>query len=121
MLLIYLSSATMTRTPVPSSAYTLFEQAMTTRKQILCTYKGRPRGMALKNNDVGGGGTSEHSARARLRAARRQSAEECHLISPLRDDLPTEIEAVWHPIAPGTDVALMLGIAHTLVTDDEIK
>ena len=73
-------------------------------------------GMALKNNDVGGGGTSEHIARARLRAAHREGAE-FHLISPLRDDLPAEVEAVWHPIRPGTDVALMLGLAHTLVTE----
>ncbi len=73
-------------------------------------------GMALKNNDVGGGGTSQHIARARLRAARRQGAE-FHLISPLRDDLPAEVEAVWHAILPGTDVALMLGMAHTLVSE----
>jgi hypothetical protein len=37
------SSVTITRTPAPSSAYKLFEQAMTTRMQILCTYNGRPR------------------------------------------------------------------------------
>jgi biotin/methionine sulfoxide reductase len=73
-------------------------------------------GMALKNNDVGGGGTSQHIARARLRGARRRGAE-FHLISPIRDDLPAEIEAVWHPIRAGTDVALMLGMAHTLVTE----
>ncbi|MBV8504617.1 MAG: molybdopterin-dependent oxidoreductase, partial [Alphaproteobacteria bacterium] len=73
-------------------------------------------GMALKNNDVGGGGTSEHIALARLRAAHGRGAE-FHLIGPLRDDLPAEAEAVWHPIRPGTDVALMLGIAHTLVTE----
>ena len=73
-------------------------------------------GMALKNNDVGGGGTSEHIAQARLRASRSRGAE-FHLIGPLRDDLPAETEAVWHPIRPGTDVALMLGIAHTLVTE----
>jgi biotin/methionine sulfoxide reductase len=73
-------------------------------------------GMALKNNDVGGGGTSGHIARAQLRAARERGVE-FHLIGPLRDDLPAEIEAVWHPIRPGTDVALMLGIAHTLVTE----
>lgn len=73
-------------------------------------------GMALKNNDVGGGGTSEHIARARLRAARSRGAE-FHLIGPLCDDLPAEAEAVWHPIRPGTDVALMLGIAHTLVAE----
>ena len=73
-------------------------------------------GMALKNNDVGGGGTSEHIAQDRLRAARSRSAE-FHLIGPLRDDLSAEAGAVWHPIRPGTDVALMLGIAHTLVTE----
>ena len=42
-------------------------------------------GMALKNNDVGGGGTSEHIALARLRAARSRGTE-FHLIGPLRDD-----------------------------------
>ena len=73
-------------------------------------------GMALKNNDVGGGGTSRHIARARLRAARDRGVE-FHLIGPLRDDLPAEIEAVWHPIRPGTDVALMLGLAHTVVAE----
>ena len=73
-------------------------------------------GMALKNNDVGGGGTSRHIAREQLRVARKRGVE-FHLIGPLRDDLPIEVEAVWHPIRPGTDVALMLGIAHTLVTE----
>src|SRR5271168_498077 len=73
-------------------------------------------GMALKNNDVGGGGTSEHIALGRLRAARNCGGE-FHLIGPLRDDLPAEAEAVWHPIRPGTDVALMLGIAHALITE----
>ena len=37
------SPATMTKTLAPSSAYKLFQQAMTTRKQILCAYNGRPR------------------------------------------------------------------------------
>jgi biotin/methionine sulfoxide reductase len=73
-------------------------------------------GMALKNNDVGGGGTSRHIARQQLRAARDRGVE-FHLIGPLRDDLPAEIRAVWHPIRPGTDVALMLGLAHTLVRE----
>ena len=71
-------------------------------------------GMALKNNDVGGGGTSRHVARDHLIAARRRGAE-FHLIGPLYDDLPASVEAVWHPILPGTDVALMLALAHTLV------
>jgi biotin/methionine sulfoxide reductase len=73
-------------------------------------------GMALKNNDVGGGGTSRHIAREQLRTARDRGVE-FHLIGPLCDDLPAEVDAVWHPIRPGTDVALMLGIAHTLVSE----
>src|SRR6266851_3739474 len=73
-------------------------------------------GMALKNNDVGGGGTSQHIARDRLAAAHARGVE-FHLIGPLRDDLPAAVEAVWHPIRPGTDVALMLGLAHTLVVE----
>jgi hypothetical protein len=40
---IYLPSGTMTRPPVSSAVYNLFEQAMTSRKQILCTYHGRAR------------------------------------------------------------------------------
>ncbi len=36
-------SAIMTKTPEPSPAYKLFEQAMRSRKQILCTYDGLPR------------------------------------------------------------------------------
>src|SRR3954471_3691230 len=74
-------------------------------------------GMALKNNDVGGGGTSRHIARERLAAARRRGVE-FHLIGPLRDDLPDGLAAVWHPIRPGTDVALMLGLAHTLLAEN---
>src|SRR5207248_9316865 len=71
-------------------------------------------GMALKNNDVGGGGSSQHIARDGLAAAHARGVE-FHLIGPLRDDSPIGVEAVWHPIRPGTDVALMLGLAHTLV------
>src|SRR5438874_6479385 len=50
-------------------------------------------GMALKNNDVAGGGTSQHIARDSLATARARGAE-FHLIGPLRDDLPTLVEAV---------------------------
>jgi len=39
-------------------------------------------GMALKNNDVGGGGTSRHIAREQLRVARKRGVE-FHLIGPV--------------------------------------
>jgi biotin/methionine sulfoxide reductase len=73
-------------------------------------------GMALKNNDVGGGGTSRHIARAMLGTARGRGVE-FHLFGPLRDDLAAEAGAAWHSIRPGTDVALMLGLAHSLVVE----
>ncbi len=73
-------------------------------------------GLPLKNTSVSGGGTSQHIARDHLVAAHRRGVS-FQLISPLRDDLPGAIEADWHPIRPGTDVALMLGIAHTLVAE----
>ena len=38
-------------------------------------------------------------------------------ISPLRSDAHTELKADWMPVHPGSDTALMLGIAHTLVSE----
>ncbi len=38
-------------------------------------------------------------------------------ISPLRDDFPPDADARWLPIRPGTDVAVMLAIAHTLLAE----
>ena len=73
-------------------------------------------GMASKNNDVGGGGSSQHVARDHLAAAAARGVE-FHLVGPLRDDLPASINATWHSIRPGTDVALMLGLAHTLLNE----
>lgn len=73
-------------------------------------------GMAIKNAGVGGGGTSRHLARGHMAAARRRGAEFV-VVGPLRDDLPPEAEAEWRSIAPGTDTALMLGIAHTLMAE----
>jgi biotin/methionine sulfoxide reductase len=39
------------------------------------------------------------------------------LVSPLRSDLPDYLDAEWHPVIPATDVALMLGLAHTLAAE----
>lgn len=35
-------------------------------------------------------------------------------VSPIRDDMPAELNAQWLPIRPNTDTALMLGLAHWL-------
>jgi biotin/methionine sulfoxide reductase len=85
---------------------------LATETEVVLAFGGLP----LKNTSVSSGGTSQHLARGHLLAAHGRGAE-FHLISPLRDDLPPEIEPRWHPIRPGTDVPLMLGIAHTLMAE----
>jgi biotin/methionine sulfoxide reductase len=73
-------------------------------------------GIPLKNTQVSPGGASTHPARDHLRAAKRRGAEFV-LISPVRDDLPEFAGAEWLPVVPGTDVALMLALAYTLVDE----
>ncbi len=51
-----------------------------------------------------------------MRAAHARGARFV-LIIPIHDDLPAEIEAEWLALRPGTDTALMLGIAHTWVSN----
>ncbi|HWW48531.1 MAG TPA: molybdopterin guanine dinucleotide-containing S/N-oxide reductase [Xanthobacteraceae bacterium] len=73
-------------------------------------------GMALKNSAVASGGISRHTERGHMAAAHARGARFV-LISPIRDDLHAEVNAEWLPVRAGTDVAFMLGIAHTLVSD----
>lgn len=73
-------------------------------------------GMAIKNADVHGGGISKHVVLPKLSGAKTRGARFVS-VSPLRDDFPTDLAPEWMSITPGTDVALMLGIAHVLVSE----
>lgn len=73
-------------------------------------------GMPLKNTAVSSGGISKHAARDRLRAAKERGVQFVHF-GPLRDDLPEFVDAEWHAPIPGTDVAIMLGLAWTLLDE----
>lgn len=73
-------------------------------------------GIPLKNTAVSPGGITAHTTRDRLQAAKARGAEFV-LFSPLRDDLPEFAGAEWHAPRPGTDVAVMLGLAHALVQE----
>ena len=73
-------------------------------------------GMALKNSQIAPGGVSRHVERSAMVAARRRGAEFV-LVSPLRSDLPAEVSARWLAPEPGTDAALMIGLAHTLMVE----
>jgi biotin/methionine sulfoxide reductase len=39
-------------------------------------------------------------------------------ITPVREDTPELARATWLPIRPNTDVAMMIGLAHTLVSEN---
>ncbi len=73
-------------------------------------------GMAIKNADVHGGGISAHVVRQKLSGASARGTRFVS-VSPLKDDFSAEIDAEWLAVIPGTDVALMLGLAHVLVSE----
>lgn len=74
-------------------------------------------GLALKNSQVQSGGCGEHTVEDGLRAARAAGVEFV-CITPLRDDSADFLEAEILMPRPNTDVAIMLGLAHTLVAED---
>jgi biotin/methionine sulfoxide reductase len=73
-------------------------------------------GLPAKNSEVASGGISRHEVAGRLRSARERGAEFV-LVSPLRDDLASELDADWLDVVPGTDAALLLALCHVLLTD----
>lgn len=81
--------------------------------RLIVMFGGAPE----RNAQVNSGGISRHVLHSSLRAARANGCEMLS-ISPIRDDVLPELGAEWLPIVPTTDVALMLGIAHTLLLEN---
>ena len=71
-------------------------------------------GAGLKNTGVNHGGTTAHPARGAL-ARFRDRGGRIVSFSPLRDDVDGDCE--WLAPVPGTDVAIMLALAHVLATE----
>ena len=74
-------------------------------------------GIPLKNTQVEYGGHAKHVQRDYLRRA-AESDINFVSVSPIRDDIEQNLDAQWLPIVPNSDVALMLGLAHTLLKND---
>jgi biotin/methionine sulfoxide reductase len=72
-------------------------------------------GLALRNAQITAGGCGEHSLPGWLKACKDAGVRFIN-ISPNRNDCPDWLEAQWIPIRPGTDTALMLAVAHELIT-----
>jgi biotin/methionine sulfoxide reductase len=74
-------------------------------------------GVALRNIQVRPGGPSEHMSREFLTRARTAGVRFCN-ISPMRDDAAAFLEAEWIAPRPNTDTAIMLALAHTLLSEE---
>jgi biotin/methionine sulfoxide reductase len=74
-------------------------------------------GLPMKNVQLTSGGVFQHRVKGFLDLAAERGVEFIYF-SPLRDDVTDAVNATWHPVSPGSDVAVMLALAHTLVTEE---
>ncbi len=73
-------------------------------------------GLAVRNTQVSDGGVARHRIRNNLVSCAKSGVKFIN-ISPLRSDAMAELEAEWLPPVPGSDTAIMLGLAHTLLSN----
>jgi biotin/methionine sulfoxide reductase len=74
-------------------------------------------GLPLRNDQVGTAGAATHELEPWLRQAAAKGVRFVN-VSPFRDDMADFLNAAWLAPRPGSDTALMLGLAHTLETED---
>lgn len=74
-------------------------------------------GLAVRNTQVSDGGVARHRIRDNLLSCAKSGAKFIN-ISPLRSDAMVELDAEWLPPVPGSDMAIMLGLAHTLLENN---
>lgn len=74
-------------------------------------------GIRPSNAQVTYGGQGPHHTEEWLDVCRRRGIDVVNL-SPLRDDQFEGLDGRWLPLRPGTDVAVMAGLIHTLIVDD---
>ncbi len=73
-------------------------------------------GMPLKNGQINAGGIGRHVQQEHMIAAREAGIEFVN-VGPIRADIDASLQAEWLAIRPGTDTALLIAIAKTLVDE----
>jgi biotin/methionine sulfoxide reductase len=73
-------------------------------------------GSAMKNTQVNAGGLGAHSAAKQWRRIHDAGVRVVN-VSPVRDDIADFVDAEWWACRPNSDVAIMLGLAHTLYAE----
>ncbi len=74
-------------------------------------------GMPLRNSQITNGGMDRHVQRDYMKNA-AEAGVKFVCLSPSKDDTADFLQAEWQPLRPGTDVALMLGLANELYVRD---
>lgn len=74
-------------------------------------------GVSIRSAQVGGGGLARHRLRDDMQACADAGVEFVNL-SPLQDDAVASLNARWLPPIPGSDTAVMMGLAHTLINEN---
>lgn len=82
--------------------------------ELILMFGGTP----LRNAQVNAGGVARHGTREALLACRDAGARFIN-IAPVRDDAADELAADWLALRPGTDAALLLALAYTLIATDQ--
>ena len=73
-------------------------------------------GIPLRNAQISGGGVGRHRLRGEITACAEAGVEFVN-VSPLRGDAAEALNAEWLPPRPGSDTAVMMGLAHTLLSE----
>lgn len=87
--------------------------SVATHTELILAFGGMPR----RNAQVIAGGAGEHTTGHWLHRTAARGAR-IVAISPTRGDLPGDVQAEWIPIRPNTDAAMMIAMAHVLLTRD---
>ena len=74
-------------------------------------------GVPIKNGQIAQGGTGSHNQKEKLIRSAKAGIKFINF-SPLKSDLLDEVKGKWLPLRPNTDVAIMLGLAHTLYKEN---
>ena len=73
-------------------------------------------GMAARNTQVSDGGIAKHRMMDNLTACAKAGVRFVNF-SPLKTDASDVLKAEWLPPKPGSDTAVMMGLAHTLLIE----
>ncbi|MEM8648889.1 MAG: molybdopterin-dependent oxidoreductase, partial [Pseudomonadota bacterium] len=74
-------------------------------------------GIPLKNGQIDAGGLGAHRQKDGILSAHKAGVKFIN-ISPLRSDMMDEIDAEWWAARPNTDVAIMLGLAYVIYSEN---